>query len=398
MTKLSEGKKETQKEVTVDKKDELIADLKRQIGLSKDAKNLFELESRVASLTTEKQLLNKKLKVAAKEHGIFKAMVDELESCITAFDPLPAPKIYTGGTKIEEHLVMVLSDEHADELIDPIQVGGLERFDFKVALCRAEEYVDTTIKFTKQTLANYNFKNLTIFCLGDATSAEIHGAITRSEYGNVFRNCLAIGQMRALMLRDLAAHFERVNIVCLSGNHGRRTPKKDYHGAMNNWDYLVSEVAKLHCADIKNLHFQIPDCFSVIVEVEGFGFWLAHGDDIKSWNGIPYYGLERKTRRLTALHHATGTKVNYFVVGHHHVASQMSDLKGETIINGAWPGTSAYAYEAFSGYRDPAQIIFGVNKNYGITWRMNIKLRNEEKERKGPSRYGILLTDREYHG
>lgn len=396
MTKPSEGKA-NEKDSKVDK-DQIIADLKRQISLSKDAKNLFELESKVSSLMTEKLILNKKLKVAAKEHGIFKAIVDELQTCVTTFDPLPKAPVFPGAKEIEEHLVMVLSDEHADELIDPIQVGGLERFDFKVALCRAEEFVDTTIKFTKQTLANYNFKNLTIFCLGDATSAEIHGAITRSEYGNIFRNCLAIGQMRALMLRDLAAHFEKVNIICLSGNHGRRTIKKDFNGALNNWDYLVSEIAKLHCADIKNLHFQIPDCFSVIVDIENFGFHLQHGDDILSWNNLPWYGIERKTRRLVALHHATGTKVNHFVLGHFHAATQMSDLKGEVLINGAWPATNAYSYESFSGYREPTQMIFGVNKVHGITWRLNIKLKNEEKERKGPSRYGVILSDREYHG
>jgi hypothetical protein len=366
--------------------------------LSKDAQNLFELESKVSSLGTEKLQLSKKLKMAAKEHGIFQAIVEELHTSVTPLEPLPAAPKFPGAKEIEEHLVMVLSDEHADEIIEPHQVGGLERFDIKVALCRAEEFVDTTIKFTKQTLVNYNFRNLTIFSLGDATSAEIHGAITRSEYQNIFRNCLAIGQMRALMIRDLAAHFEKVNIICLSGNHGRRTPKKDFNGAWNNWDYLISEIAKLHCADLKNVTFQIPDCFSVIVDIEGFGFHLQHGDDIQGWNGIPFYGIERKTRRLVALHHATGTKVSYFVLGHFHMASQMSDLKGETLINGAWPATNAYSYESFSGYRDPAQMIFGVNPKYGITWRMNIKLKNDEKERRGPDRYGIILAEKEFVG
>jgi len=40
------------------------------------------------------------------------------------------------------------------------------------------------------------------------------------------RNCLAMGQLHALMYRDLAAHFEQVNILYLSGNHGRRTQRQ----------------------------------------------------------------------------------------------------------------------------------------------------------------------------
>ena len=74
-------------------------------------------------------------------------------------------------------------------------------------------------------------------------------------------NCLAIGQLHALMYRDLAAHFEQVNVLYLAGNHGRRTPKKDYLGAHDNWDYLCGEIARLHCRDLANINFTIPDAW-----------------------------------------------------------------------------------------------------------------------------------------
>ena len=64
------------------------------------------------------------------------------------------------------------------------------------------------------------------------------------------------------MYRDLAAHFEQVHVLYLAGNHGRRTPKKDYLGACDNWDYLVAEVARLHCRALANVTFTIPDAWS----------------------------------------------------------------------------------------------------------------------------------------
>lgn len=365
----------------------------RRLAGNPDA--LLMLEARNDALLTEKRDLNKRLKSATKQYGVIQTLVQELEASVTPIDPLPPAVEARSYGEVDEHLVMVLSDEHADEVVEPHKVGGLEEFNFGVALCRAERLVDTTIKFTKQTLSNHNFRELTIFALGDATSGEIHDGVTHSEYRNSFRNCLAIGQMRALMLRDLAQHYENVNIICLSGNHGRRTPKKDYDGAWNNWDYLVSEIAKMYCRDIPNLHFTIPDAFSAVVQVEGWGFHLQHGDDIKSWNSIPFYGVERKTRRLTALHHAIGLQTNYFVMGHFHMASAMADLKGETLINGAWPATSAYSYESFAGYREPSQMIFGVHAKHGLTWRMNVKLKDKEAEAAGPSRYHVLLSDPE---
>ncbi len=103
---------------------------------------------------------------------------------------------------------------------------------------------------------------LWVLAYGDFTSGEIHKACERSYYRNQFKNCLAIGQIHALMYRDLAAHFEQVNVLYLAGNHGRRTPKKDYLGAHDNWDYLVAEVARLHCRDLATSTFTIPDAWS----------------------------------------------------------------------------------------------------------------------------------------
>lgn len=361
-------------------------------------KRLDAANSQVMLLTAERNELKKDNKRLAMKHGIFRALSDEMQFMITPLDPLPdARKPFASGKVVEETLVIHLSDMHADEEVEPHMVGGLEKYGIEIACCRAERMVDTILKFTQETLANYHFKKVVILSYGDSTSGEIHGGVNHSSYRNMFRNSLAIGQLQALMIRDIAPHFAEVEVLCLPGNHGRRSPKKDYNGPWDNWDYLISEIARLHCADLKNVKFHIPECFSVVTEIAGHQFYIAHGDDIKSWNSIPFYGIERKTRRLVALHNAmTDKKVKYFVFGHFHMLSSMSDLNGETIINGAWCGTSAYSYESFSGYREPQQLIHGVHPDYGITWRLFVKLKDVEREAKGSQRYKIILTDKEF--
>jgi hypothetical protein len=149
-------------------------------------------------------------------------------------------------------------------------------------------YVDTVIEWTQDTLVpKFQFPTLTVLAYGDFTSGEIHNATQRSYYRNTFKNCLAIGQLHALMLRDLAAHFESVNVLYLAGNHGRRTAKKDYGGAHDNWDYLIAEIARLHCRGLENVSFQIPDAWSANINIGGVGFNVAHGDDVRSNLGIP---------------------------------------------------------------------------------------------------------------
>ncbi len=353
---------------------------------------ILQLEAQVVSLNDERRRLSKAYKAAQRENSVFEALVDEMEGSIEPIKPLPkALKRGKNGKQIRESVVMHLTDEHADSLVLPHCVDNLERFDFGIALRRAEQYVDTVIKFTQKTLACYNFHTLWIFAHGDHTSGEIHGAVEHSYYRNQFRNCLAVGQMHALMFRDLAHFFPQIHVLYLSGNHGRRTSKKDYKSPWNNWDYLVAEIAKQHCANLGNVDFLIPDSFSANVDVEGHGFCVSHGDDIRSWNSMPWYGIERKVRRWSALNAAVDRKINYFCFGHFHNAAILTNLNGEVIINGSWIATDPYAVNAITAFTEPTQLIHGVHKDHGVSWRLHVKLRTG-REHLGPNRYSVLLA------
>ena len=351
-----------------------------------------QLEAEVIHLTDERNLERRRAKANAKVEGLFRAMADELEQHVKPMKPLPAmPKPFSSKGKIEEHCVMHLSDGHHDQIVRPEECGGLERYDFMVSCCRAEKYVDTLLQWTQQTLAaNFRFPVLNVLAYGDFTSGEIHGAAERSYYRNQFKNCTAIGKLHALMYRDLSAHFEQVNVVYVPGNHGRRSHKKDYHGAHNNWDFLVAKMAQLYCEDMKNVSFLIPDCFSVNLDINGIGFNISHGDDVRGHMGVPYYGLQRRQRNMAALSHLTdGPRIRYYCLGHFHRAAMMGDIDGEMIVNGPWVATDAYAYESLSAYTLPNQWMHGVNPKYGVTWRMDAKIKNPERELLGPQRYNI---------
>jgi len=353
-------------------------------------KKVLELEAEVVHLTEERNRERQKVKAGAKIAGLFKAIASEMDVRIKPYAALPPAFDPREKSEISEHCVMHMSDGHHDQVVRPDEVGGLENYSFPVSCARAERYVDTVIEWTKDTLSpKFTFPVLWVLAYGDFTSGEIHKACERSYYRNQFKNCLAIGQLHALMFRDLAAQFQQVNVLYLAGNHGRRTPKKDFLGAHDNWDYLVAEVARLHSRSLSNVSFMIPDAWSANVNINGVGFNISHGDDVRSNGGIPWYGMVRRQKGLIALGAAAGAqRCRYFCVGHHHVASTLSDIDGELLVNGAWVGTDAYAYNSFSGYREPAQWIHGVNAKHGITWRMNVKLRHEA-EINGPKRYLI---------
>lgn len=357
---------------------------------------MLKMQGEILHLREERNDYRRQLKCAAKTQGLFSSIVDEIEDHLTPMEPLPSERKDFKASKeaISEHLVMHLSDGHHDQIVTSSDSGGLETYDFPISVCRAERYVDTVLKWTQQTLApQYDFRSLTVLAYGDHTSGTIHGHTERSYFRNVFKNCLAIGQLHSLMFRDLAPYFNQMNIIYVPGNHGRRSKKKDYHGAHDNFDYLIAKTAEMYCADMKNITFVIPNSFSVNVDIGGVGFNIFHGDDIRSSLGIPWYGLEKRRYKIAALNSVQkGIPVRYYCCGHFHRPGSTTELNGEMLINGAWAATDAYAFNALGGYTEPSQLIHGVNKKFGITWRLPVKLRCPY-EKSGPRRYKIDMME-----
>ncbi len=358
---------------------------------------VLELESEIAHLRDERNYARRKLQAAAKTQGLFQAVVTEMEARVKPFKSLPRvrPK-YQANQKaiVTEHLVMHLSDGHHDQIVTPEECGGLECYNFSVSTCRAETYVDTILKWTQKTLAtSLRFPVLTILAYGDHTSGEIHGHVSRSYFRNQFKNSLAIGQLHSLMYRDLAPYFDTVNVVYVPGNHGRRSVRKDYHGAQDNWDYLVAKTSELYCEDLDNVYFTIPNSYSVNLDINGVGFCILHGDDIPTNMGVPWYSLEKRHRRFVALNCVqAGPPIRYYCLGHLHRSSSISSLGGEIVINGPWVATDSFAYNKLATYSEPTQLLHGVNSKRGITWRLPVQLRSDQ-ERQGPKRYRIDLVD-----
>lgn len=370
-------------------------EVRADIEVSPDEAQIFRLQAENEHLREERNQYKRQLKSAAKTQGLFHAIVEEMDDRIKPMKALPSARsVKTSRDTIEEHLVMHISDGHHDQVVTPADTGGLETYDFPISMCRGERYVDTVIKWTQQTLhPNYNFKSLTVLAYGDHTSGEIHGHTSRSYFRNAFKNAFAIGQLHALMYRDLAPYFPVVNVAYVPGNHGRRSNKKDFHGAHDNWDYMIAKVAEMHLRDVSNVNFIIPNSFSANIDIDGIGFHIFHGDDVRSSLGIPWYGLEKRKHRLMALNTLQhGTPIRYFCCGHFHRPGFTSEVNGEMIINGAWPASDAYSYNSLAGFTEPTQIIHGVNRKYGITWRLPVRLRCDY-ERTGPRRYRIDMMD-----
>lgn len=358
----------------------------------------LSIEEGVAKLEDENRKLRNLLKEARRESSLFKSLSSVIKSQAPFSTIRPYKKELNKQGQIIESAMLVLSDSHADQEIVSRRVQGLEEYNFDVACNRAERIVDTTITHLTDNMTNYKFERLYIAGLGDYVNGEIHNATEHTKWRNSLKNSLGMGELLAMMIMDLSRFFPEIVLCSVSGNHGRRSIKKDYRGAQNNWDYMVAMHAATRLRgliDEGRLKCFFPDSWSMGLNIYEWNFVLNHGDDIKSWNSIPFYGIERKTRRLNAIGAVTGNIPNYFLYGHFHNTASQQHTCGETMINGSWAATDEYALEGLGAYSEPFQWLFGVHPLYGVTWRLPIKLRARDwrESEKISSRYRITLFE-----
>lgn len=251
-----------------------------------DEEGSYELsaEEDIRRLQDENRRLGAELKRTQRESTLFKSLAPLIEGQAPFSTFAPYSSITAKKSPITESAMLILSDSHGDQEILPKRVRGLEEFGFDIACQRAERIVDTTISHLVDNMKAYKFETLYIAGLGDYVSGEIHGATEHSKWRNSLKNAMGMGELIAMMITDLSRYFPKIVFCSVSGNHGRKTPKKDFRGAHDNWDYLVIAHAAARLKGLLEegrLEIVCPDTWSMILTVYDWNFVLNHGDDIR---------------------------------------------------------------------------------------------------------------------
>jgi hypothetical protein len=353
-----------------------------------------EIKALKDTISIQASEINKLKTRIGDEETLFKYMASEISTNVVPTPYIPSKrKTRNTNGKIIEDVGVILSDLHLDSPVRPERVQGYECYDYRAACHRSERVVDTIITHCFENLTGYKFDTLWLFLNGDIITGGIHNMKQHSQWRNLLISSIKAGQLIGSMVIDLSQHFNKINVIFAPGNHGRLTEKIDWKSPLENWDYMSAEYARSMCKNIKHVDWSIPDAWSQCVNIKGYNFFVQHGHQIKQNTlSIPYYGIERRTRRLTSLGAVKNIVYNYFIQGHRHTNASIPHPTGEVLMNGAYLATDEYVFESMGEYNEPHQLLFGIHEKYGVTWRLPISLRCsdwETKEREVPSKYNF---------
>lgn len=334
-------------------------------------------DRRISRLEDEIKHLRRLYKGQTRESATLDALLDAINDAAPTIRPVRPPKTRIVGDQIEEEsLVLLLGDLHIGEIVDANQTSGISTFNIDIARRRIQYTVDTAVKIARSKMSKYHFRKLVVAFLGDMVSGIIHDELRVNDEEGIVGQIIIAVEIIAEALLKLCQEFEEVEAHCVVGNHGRVTEERYFKGkATNNYDYLVYKMLEKVLADQPNLTWDIPKSFFTVMTVENERFLILHGDVVKSWMGIPFYGLQRAYLKWRALHADYGMPFEHMIVGHYHNPNMQTVVRYELIINGCIKGGDEYSIGAIAAACDPVQIMFGVHAEKGIThrWYLNSK-------------------------
>lgn len=287
------------------------------------------------------------------------------------------PCTYKGSKKAEgksvEEMVFMLSDTHIGETVSFEETQGLCVYNMDIFEKRFNFIIDTIISIVNKLRHGYTIDKLNVHALGDMVSGIIHQELVETAEGTIIEWLLDGADIVAKGMLKLAQNFKEISFTGVVGNHGRMDKKPTFKRKYVNWDYLFYEILRMKCAKQSNISFNIPKSFFTVDKILGWDFLLLHGDNINSWQGIPFYGIKRAAANLSEVLSSHDRKFDYIELGHFHSTGLLDRVVGEILINGSFKGGDEYSIGKMFTMSQPKQTIFGVHKKQGKTWSYNLK-------------------------
>lgn len=180
---------------------------------------------------------------------------------------------------------------------------------------------------------------------------------------------LIVPKMKTLSRRG----FKRYNIVSCGGNHGRTSM---WSHEADNYDLMLSDDYGLVFRNDKIIKVSTLNRRPDRITIKGHDFMLYHGQTIKMYMKIPWYGIMQRVKDW-AFHEPPFYGA---IFGHFHGYGKMREAGRVVLLNGTAVVDDDFSREVIGRRGEPVWHLFGVHPEKGITWSYDLYLYGEEVE------------------
>jgi hypothetical protein len=298
-----------------------------------------------------------------------------------ALSGMPLPPIerleFASGLR-EATAVALGSDWHVEELVRPSKATWGNAYTLAIARLRVLRFFAAIlwqVGFSRQA---FKIRNLLLWIGGDMISGAIHeenletAQLPPTEAIAWLVPLLVGGIQRLLDEGD----FERLDIVCSYGNHGRTSKQMNFTtGAGHNLEWLMYQFLAHHFRDEPRIKFLADTTEHQFHKLYQWDWHGHHGHRVKFGGGvggvmIPLNKATARWDRVESCH--------FHNIGHFH---SWHDVGGRT-INGSLIGYNGYAMGIGAEPEVPQQAFYLIDSKRGKSMRSPLWVSDPGEERK----------------
>jgi hypothetical protein len=324
--------------------------------------------SQIQDLTKTVQRLQKKLtKERDRTEAITNALYEAIHDGLTGVElPDFRPPKRDRRSKGEEVAIAVLSDW---------QLGKkTETYSSEVCRERIQLYCKKVERLVELQRLDHPVKKLALFLVGDMIEGELIFPGQAWHIDSSLYQQLTIDGTEILggMVDWASQTFEEVEVHAVPGNHGYLggRSRREMHPE-SNADRMLYQIVKqiTDKAGLENVTWNIAeDWFTVADLGEGCRFFLLHGEDVRGYAGIPWYGWTRKVMGVGSLERIFPEMAyDHMVAGHFHTPVSIYINGRRLWVNASTESHNPYAARQLSAAGQPAQWLLFAKPGKGIT-------------------------------
>lgn len=256
------------------------------------------------------------------------------------------------------------SDLHAAEVVSFEAMNGLNEYNWAIMDVRHQRLARAIRSFKKNR--PYPIDDLYIWGLGDMVTGDIHDELRETNEIIISEAAVKLGlYMADFVATELVPLYKRIQIDAVVGNHGRVTKKPEFKSATKNWDWIAYKIMELRLAEFPSVTVKLPTSFETVVQIYDKNILLFHGDGvISNMPGVPWGGIQRRTKELADTYNSIGLHIDHFACGHYHEANVTGQRR--ILMNGSLKGPDEYSMKRYGGGRPACQLLHTFHPTRGL--------------------------------
>lgn len=242
----------------------------------------------LATERAQKKQLERDLETLASQADVLDALD---QSQPDAYETYEVRKGYSGGSATA---MLVLTDWHSEERVDPSTINGLNEYSPEIAAKRVERCVERFLVLLDSVRSISKIEHVVIPVLGDLITGYIHEELVEENHLSPTEALIFVRDQLHSAVDTIAkeAGVDHIDIYTAAGNHGRTTSKRRIANShKNSYEWLLYQwMAKDYQSDPK-VDWHISNGYFNMAEIQGKRVRFHHGDGISYQGGVNGIGV-----------------------------------------------------------------------------------------------------------